>query len=568
MAEGMPNVRFEGLLGGESLARLFHGARAVVVPSLFPETFGYVVLEAFAVRTPVVVHRGGGAILETGERSGGGLGYDTDAEMLVALKRVVHDEGLRNELAAAGFAMREGPWSEETHPLCNYPRPDPSAAERGQGRDDPPRTAPGRSTQGRSAEAGRGRESDVHSVARPGSVALLLILPVVSGVCFHRLIASPGSLIVDGHRESVDHADRGHSRGLGNDLTSVFLPRFCYVVGQTRENGRRPAWDASGFGGRPLVGNPQAGLNYPPVWLAWWSGRLSALGWLTAAHLLGAGAGVYVLTRSLGLGRPAAVVAGGCFQASPYLIAHTFEGHYPHVWSACWYPWAFWGLSLALRRRAVGYWVLPGVLALTFLTGHPQEWYFLVVAISVWVATADAKCEPRAGDPGRKEGFGRVAVWVGLLGLSLCLCAVEFVAANSPSDRGLLEGEPRPLAHVNRYQLHALNLLQLLSPFALGRPADYVGHDNYWETVLSIGLAPLVLAVLGLCLHEDRRETRRWGILVALSVVFAAGRRLGLYALAYAVLPGMERFRVPSRTLFLASLGASVLAPAPGLTHS
>ena len=31
------------------LARLFHGARAVVVPSLFPETFGYVVLEAFAV---------------------------------------------------------------------------------------------------------------------------------------------------------------------------------------------------------------------------------------------------------------------------------------------------------------------------------------------------------------------------------------------------------------------------------------------------------------------------------------------------------------------------------------
>ena len=50
MAEGIPNVRFEGLLGGQGLARLFHGARAVVVPSLFPETFGYVVLEAFAVR--------------------------------------------------------------------------------------------------------------------------------------------------------------------------------------------------------------------------------------------------------------------------------------------------------------------------------------------------------------------------------------------------------------------------------------------------------------------------------------------------------------------------------------
>ena len=60
LAADVPNVKFEGLLGGQGLARLFHGARAVVVPSLFPETFGYVVLEAFAVRTPVIVHKGGG----------------------------------------------------------------------------------------------------------------------------------------------------------------------------------------------------------------------------------------------------------------------------------------------------------------------------------------------------------------------------------------------------------------------------------------------------------------------------------------------------------------------------
>jgi glycosyltransferase involved in cell wall biosynthesis len=87
----------------------------VVVPSLFPETFGYVVLEAFAVRTPVVVQRGGGAIQETGEQSGGGLGYETEAELLVALRRVIHDDSLREELAEAGFAMRKGPWSEEAH---------------------------------------------------------------------------------------------------------------------------------------------------------------------------------------------------------------------------------------------------------------------------------------------------------------------------------------------------------------------------------------------------------------------------------------------------------------------
>jgi glycosyltransferase involved in cell wall biosynthesis len=115
LAVDLPNVRFEGLLGGSALARLFKGARAVVVPSLFPETFGYVVLEAFAVRTPVVVHVGGGALNETGVLSGGGLGYQTDAEMLLAMRRIVYDDGLRDELGQRGFAIRAGEWSETAH---------------------------------------------------------------------------------------------------------------------------------------------------------------------------------------------------------------------------------------------------------------------------------------------------------------------------------------------------------------------------------------------------------------------------------------------------------------------
>ncbi len=115
LAYGLPNVHFEGLLSGEALSQLFHGARAVVVPSLFPETFGYVVLEAFAVHTPVVVNRGGGALQETGVQSGGGLGYSTDAELLLALRRIVHDDELREDLADQGFAMRRGEWSEAAH---------------------------------------------------------------------------------------------------------------------------------------------------------------------------------------------------------------------------------------------------------------------------------------------------------------------------------------------------------------------------------------------------------------------------------------------------------------------
>jgi glycosyltransferase involved in cell wall biosynthesis len=115
LARDLPNVHFEGLMGGEPLARLFHGARAVVVPSLFPETFGYVVLEAFAMHTPVVVHNGGGAIRETGVLSGGGLGYSDNSELLFALRRLIHDPDLRDDLADRGYSMRTGAWSERAH---------------------------------------------------------------------------------------------------------------------------------------------------------------------------------------------------------------------------------------------------------------------------------------------------------------------------------------------------------------------------------------------------------------------------------------------------------------------
>ena len=115
MAEGMPNVHFVGLCGRRELLDLFHNARAVVVPSLFPETFGYVVLEAFAVKTPVIVHRGGGAIAETGERSGGGLGYSTTEELEQAILAIVNDKALRDQLANRGYYVRRHGWSESAH---------------------------------------------------------------------------------------------------------------------------------------------------------------------------------------------------------------------------------------------------------------------------------------------------------------------------------------------------------------------------------------------------------------------------------------------------------------------
>lgn len=113
-AEGMANVHFEGRLDAAQLAALFRGARAVVVPSLVFETFGYVVLEAFHERTPVVV-RDLGALPELVAASGGGLVFDSPDSLVASLRRTAEDDGLRETLAANGQRARRGLWSEEAH---------------------------------------------------------------------------------------------------------------------------------------------------------------------------------------------------------------------------------------------------------------------------------------------------------------------------------------------------------------------------------------------------------------------------------------------------------------------
>ena len=144
----------------------------------------------------------------------------------------------------------------------------------------------------------------------------------------------------------------------------MFLPHHLYIAKVLAEFGHLPAWDSSGFGGRPLIGNPQSGIFYPPVWIAWISSNPATLGWLTVCHLLWGGAGLYFLARNQGLSRWPATVAAGVYQASPYLMAQTFEGHYPHIWAASWFPWAFWAHAEIRCGR------IRGLLALPFDIGH------------------------------------------------------------------------------------------------------------------------------------------------------------------------------------------------------
>jgi len=385
------------------------------------------------------------------------------------------------------------------------------------------------------------------------SLLPLLLLVALAGVCFAKLLANPSALIVDGRRPSLDYANPGDSRPIGNDLTFLFLPHHLFISKTIAETGHWPMWDPTGFGGRPMVGNPQSGMFYPPTWIAWYTGIPAVLGWLTIAHLIWGGLGTFALARVSGQTRLASTVAAGCFQASPYLMGHVFEGHYPHIWGVCWFPWAFWAFDSRRLKSLRGIVTLPLFMSMVFIVGHPQEGFLLGLAL----------CFRTFVDWTRSRQHEGVLVrWTGVMIIALGISALDLAPQFANRPWKLQDAQTaNPAAEIpTHYSLRLINALELISPEALGGPADFDGYDNSWETKLSFGLLPLILAIAAIRLHPDQQTVRGWLLLALLTIWVACGYKLGLFALIYHLVPGMNLFRVPARPLFLTSLAIAILA--------
>ncbi len=107
-------IKFLGALPQRDLGSLQFHALACIVPSITYETFGAVIIEAFARKTPVIV-RDLGALPEVIHDSGGGFVYRTEEELLAAMHRIAASPAQRCELGEKGYRAFVQWWSKESH---------------------------------------------------------------------------------------------------------------------------------------------------------------------------------------------------------------------------------------------------------------------------------------------------------------------------------------------------------------------------------------------------------------------------------------------------------------------
>ncbi len=111
LAAQNPRIKFLGRKPLDELTAYYRGALGLIVPSVCFETFGIILIESFRLGTPVIARRLG-PFPEIVETSKGGALFETEDELIAAMKAVQNDPSARDRQSQAARSAFEGVWSE------------------------------------------------------------------------------------------------------------------------------------------------------------------------------------------------------------------------------------------------------------------------------------------------------------------------------------------------------------------------------------------------------------------------------------------------------------------------
>ncbi|MCB2115971.1 MAG: glycosyltransferase [Rhodobacteraceae bacterium] len=112
LAAGRQNILFLGRKTPEELDAYYRGALGLIVPSVCYETFGIILIESFRLGTPVIARRLG-PFPEIVETAGGGALFETEDELVAAMRGLQQDPGRRAAQSAAAREAFGAIWRED-----------------------------------------------------------------------------------------------------------------------------------------------------------------------------------------------------------------------------------------------------------------------------------------------------------------------------------------------------------------------------------------------------------------------------------------------------------------------
>jgi len=346
-----------------------------------------------------------------------------------------------------------------------------------------------------------------------------------------------------------------------SDLNNDKLPIRAFL-GQALKSFDFPQWMPGVYGGLPTIAHIGNGACFPLNWVFY------GLFPLATGHSLNllcvfliAATGMFFLCRRLDLDHNSALIGALAFGLNGYFIGHLRQLNLANAASLL--PWLLWSLEWAWQSGKPSRLALTGVIfGLQTLAGHPQISYYCGIYIIIYFVAL--QCRELGYRDWLRSGFN--GYFLASLAAGCLLAGVQLLPTMELSEFSRRAGGVSlEFASSHPYQL--ADITNFFAPYSQGDPSDMSYNGAiFWEGFAYCGKIPLILAVFTLILGFGHPKTKFFAATTLGAFLVVVGPATPLYSLLVEYIPGMDRFRFPSRCLLFVILALSYLA-ARGYRH-
>ena len=342
------------------------------------------------------------------------------------------------------------------------------------------------------------------------------------------------------------------------------LDARVFMRSSITEHGQFPMWFSPRLGGMPTIDAMFGDAFYPPsVILQSLFPIHRALGLKMFLHVLLAGIFFFLLLyRGFKTPLLLAFIGGAFYMLNPQFLSHVYPGHDGKMYVIAWLPFLIWRMKRLMEA--------PGLLNSTLLTlgiafclftSHIQMTYFTLWGLFLyWLVYSVYQFRTQKSiTPAIKP-----TLWFGVavalaIGCALIQVLPSFMYVR---DAFSVRGVDKGFEYAASWSMHWPEIFSTWVPEFCGVNLDRV--NTYWsENAFKLnsdyaGAMALLFAALAIALKPSVWRIF-WGAIGLFAALYSLGAHTPVFHIAYALIPGVKKFRACSMMMFWFSFSTILL---------
>jgi hypothetical protein len=322
-----------------------------------------------------------------------------------------------------------------------------------------------------------------------------------------------------------------------------------------------PLWFNSRLSGMPTIDALFGDSFYPPSFVFFSMLPIPrALGMRLVFHVFLAGLFFFLLVRK-GFRAPrfVAFIGAAFYMLNPEFFSHVYPGHDGKMFVIAWLPFVVWMLkSLLDRPNLLTASFFAASIAICLYTSHIQMTYFMLWGLFFyWLMHTVLlyRKEKKIAAPLISSVYFWLAILVGV-GLAFVQIFPSFMFVREAFS---VRGVERGFDYAASWSLHWPEAFSLWVP-EFGNTLNYYWSENVFKLNSEYAGAMATLFAVIAIIAKAKPWRLFWGGVCVFTVLYSLGAHTPIFQMAYALVPGVKKFRACSMLMFWFSFGTILLS--------